>query len=501
MSNLPPPGSFGGPFPPQQPQPGFPQPGAPFPAPGVPVAPGYPTAPGGPGGPAGNPPWHSTIPQGLGVEPPKKSNSGKILAGIIAAVALIGVGVYFATKSDDKKSVTEATELTIDTTDAADTTDVPDTIVPETQATEAPTTEAAPNTTAAPDTTVAQTSPPITLTVPTVVATTVPTASTVAPPPNAVQLGNGVYIPLPDGWTDSVSGKVHTLEGADGSTDKVGVQIVTRTPGESPADPLNEYIGGFVNDSSAISFSPSFRLSVPSPTKAFEYGMYYTEYDDTADNGVGLIGGVYLFQRADGLTAIYDTYGTDKTMGVPNTEFNSFVSSFANAPQIDTPIDLQPADTFRLTTPTQTVTVGANIGFALAPGFTVVSSDGGAAKVTSGKLTFAVDYLPAQASIDAALQAAEANLGADNQNLVFNTVDTFDDYSGNKHQGVSWNGNAADGSPTTGTIDVYLDPDSTNGLAVIRSWAPTADGNEPDAIPEGFMYRSVEDELAAIGIP
>ncbi|MCU1398556.1 MAG: hypothetical protein JWN62_1665 [Acidimicrobiales bacterium] len=496
MSNLPPPGSFGGPFPPQQPQPGVPQPGAPFPAPGVPVAPGYPPAPGGP---AGNPPWLSTIPQGIGEVPPKKSNSGKILAAIIVVVALIGVGVYFVTKPDDKKSVTDATELTVDTTeatDAADTTDVPATVE-----TAAPTTEAAPDTTSAPVTTVAQTSPPITLTVPTVVATTVPTPSTVATPPNAVQLGQGVYVPLPDGWTDSVSGSVHTLQGADGTTDKVGVQIVTRSPGESPVDPFNDYIGGFVNDAPAISFTPSFRFSVPSPIKTFEYGTYYTEYDDTADNGVGLIGGVYVFQRADGLTAIYDTYGTDTTMGLPNAEFNAFVSSFANAPKIDTPIDLQPVDTFRLTTPTQTVLVGANIGFALAPGFTVVTSDGGTARVTSGKLTFTVEYLPTQASIDEALLSAEGSLGGDNQNLVFNTVDTFDDYSGNKHQGVSWNGNAADGSPTTGTIDVYLDPNSTNALAVIRSWAPTADGNEPDSIPEGFMYRSVEDELAAIGIP
>ncbi|MCU1393453.1 MAG: hypothetical protein JWM34_1881 [Ilumatobacteraceae bacterium] len=472
-----------------------------FPPPGAPI--GGPV--GGPPGPPPPPTWQTQIQPG-GQPPAPKSNTGKIITAFVVVAALAAGGVYLATKKDDSKSITKSTEVT-DTVDTTDTTEVDttDVTVPATEATEAPTTAAptteAPTTTAAPP--VSMSPPNITfppLSAPPTTAAGTPTSDAGTVPANAIDLGNQVSLPLPDGWTDTPGTLgLHTLANADQSL-KLVIQVLARTPGEDPSVLMQSYADTFTTEFSAVSFSSTVRNSISGGLPAYRYGTYYEGYDATKDGGLGVTGGLYVFQRADGLSMIYDTFGPSASMAIPDADFNVLLNSYITAPQIATPVDLQAVTSFRPTAPTASLPISGLLGFTIVPNFTDTSPGNGSAQASASDEIFSADYQTAQASVDAAIATAQATLGSAVSGLTFTTVSTSDPYGTLSHDYVSWNGTSnADSSALTGGIDVYWDPDTMNAVAITRAWAQS-EATEPEANATAFMYTSMTDDIA-YGIP
>ena len=493
MSNLPPPGSFG-------------------------AAPPSPPPP--------PPPWQSSSSLQPGSTPPKRSNTPKIVIGAVVVAVLAGGGVFLATRSDTK-SVSPATEPTgvskstdvsathSPTTDArttaapttvAKTTTVPTTAAPTTAA---PTT-AAPTTAAPTPTTHATIAfPTITTSLPN--ASTVPStapAPTVAPttsgpfvlPPNAVDLGHHVYIPIPDGWVHNKSSSgLDSLVSADGNS-KLAIQVLARTVGEAPSALMQEYANTFAGTLDAVNFTSTVRYTVSGSLPTYEYGTYYEGYSADAANGVGLVGGLYVFQRADGLSAIYDVFGPTSSMGVGDAAFQAFNSSFGAAPSVGPSGNLQAFPSFRVTTAIPSVAVSSVIGFTPAPGFAASTDPGGGARVSSADYTFTVEELTAQPSADAALQAAEAALGTEYTGITFGSLQPYDPYHGLTHEGIGWNGTFTDGKAVSGAIDIYWDPKTMNAISITRAFYTTADGSEPEVAQSRFMSSGVDDDIS-FGIP
>ena len=410
--------------------------------------------------------------------PPSSSKTAKIVAATVVVAALAVGGIYLATRGDDNSGVT----LSTDTEAEADTTDVP-------------ATTAAPVTTQAPTTTVAPTSTTIHVLFP---EPTSPPTTEFTVPAGAVDLGHQVYIPLPDGWTHSKD----DASGVDSLTDgtaKVDIQVLERTPGESPQAALQEYIDTFSGYYDAVGVAPSRKFSVPGPTPSVEYGVFYRTWN--ASGVDTLIGGAYVFQRGDGLSAIYDVYAPQGTMGVPTDAFNAFENSFAAAAPIGDVLPLGDYPTFRVNGLQAPVLVDGVLGFTPTAGFTQITAGDGYGLVRQGGEDFAVARLPAQAGLDAALQQAEASLNADYTGLTFGDVQTAENLGTITREGVAWNGTYSDGKATSGGIDVYFDPATTNAVAIIRSWYATADGIEPYKAEAEFMFFTMSDTMESIGIP
>ena len=477
-----------------------------------------------PGSPGTPPPWQTSLQPGP--NPRKRSNTPKLVIGAILIALLSGGGVFLATRSDTK-SVTSPTEPTrksratdpsVADTQAPDTTAARTTAAPTTLAptTVAPATSAAPTTAEAP-TTISSTAPTrATIALPPI-TTSLPNASTVpqtAPPPtvaaattgpfvvpaNAVDLGHHVYIPIPSGWTHTVtSSGLDVLASPDGNS-KLEIQVLVRTVGEAPSVLMQEYANLFSPSFAAVNFTSTVRFTVSGPVAAYEYGSFYKGYSASSPDGTGTIGGLYVFQRADGLSAIYDVFGPTNVMGVGDTAFQAFTNSYEAAPLLEPSGNLQAAGPFRVTTAVPSVAVSSVLGFTPAPGFTPSTDPGGGARVSSSDYDYTVKELTTQPSAEAALQTAEAALGTEYTGVVFNAQQSLDPYQGLTHIGLGWNGTFTNGSAVTGAIDIVWDPKTMNAISQTRAYYPTADGSEPEIPQARFMYNSVNDDIY-FGIP
>jgi hypothetical protein len=444
------------------------------------------------GGGGAQPPW---TPQSYPVAPPpggggnNSSNTVKIVIGIVVVLILGGVGVVLATRGGDKKkAVADVTLPTEDITIPSVDITVPSVTVtiPPTTTTEVPTTTTEPptTTTEAPTTT---TEPATTTTVFTV-------------PAGAVDLGDQVYVPLPSGWTDSKD--ANGLDTLTDGTNKILVQELQRTAGEDPKAVLQEYFDGFDTQFTPISLSPSLHADgdasavVPSDDTT----IFYTGWD--AANGIGVDGAVHAFQRADGLTVLYDVFSSGATMGISDDAFGEFLKSFWAAPAVGPVATLNVGPSFRLNAPQAPILLDGLLGFTPAPGFTQAAAGNLYGQAIDGAYSFAVSKLVTQAGLDAALMQVQGSLNNAYTNVMFGAVQPFDDYNGLKHEGIAFTGTAnAGGTPGSGAIDVYFDPNTTNAIAMVRTWPTTADGSEPNKSEETFMTQSVADCLAAIGVP
>lgn len=434
--------------------------------------------------------------------------------------------MFLATRSDTK-SVTSpttptgkssATDVSIADTQAtaARTTAAPTTAAPTTAAlTTVAATTAAPTSVAA--TTTPSTAPtPLTIAAPPI-TTSLPNASTVPPtappptvaaattvpfvlPPNAVDLGHHVYIPIPNGWIHTVASTgLDVLASPDG-TSKLDIQVLPRTVGEAPSVLMQEYADLFSPSLPAVNFTSTVRYTLSGPVRAYEYASFYEAYSATAAGGVGTAGALFVFQRADGLSAIYDVFGPSNVMGVGDAAFQAFLSSFEAAPLLGPSGDLQAFGPFRVTTAVPSVAISSVLGFTPAPGFTLSTDPGGAARVSSPDYDFTVKELTAQPSADAALQAAVAALGTEYTGLAFTAQQSHDPYNGLTHIGIGWNGTFTNGNAVTGAIEIFWDPKTMNAISDTRAFYPTADGSEPEVPQEKFMYASVNDDIF-YGIP
>ncbi len=442
---------------------------------------------GPPGGTPPPPPWaNQSLQPGPGPASRGGSNTPKIIAAFVAVAVLAGGGVFLATRnSDGKKAVTVTT--TPDTTNSSDTTE-PDT---------AAATTVAPTTTAlAPTTTIAAT---------TTVATAAPTTTTpFTLPAGAVDLGNEVYIIPPAGWTNTPDARSGANILTNG-TEKVVLELAQRPLGESPAALGQVYLDTFDPSLEPVAVTESQSLPITSGAiPSVKYRVYYRTWDPNGTNGSGLLGGLYLYQRGDGLSMIYDVYSSaGGSMGVGSDAIQSLDSSFAAAPALGPVSALTSAPTFRLTTKTPPILVDANIGFTPAPGFTATPGDGSNfGQAAWDDYFYDVSKFSGQANLDAALQQTKASLDTDYSNVTFGPVQPqpgLDDTV--TRVGVSWTGTyTKNGGATTGVIDVYFDTTTGNAIGIDRNWYTLADGSEPHATEANFMFANLGDSIQITGI-
>jgi hypothetical protein len=138
------------------------------------------------------------------------------------------------------------------------------------------------------------------------------------------------------------------------------------------------------------------------------------------------------------------------------------------------------------------VPVDGLIGFTLAPGFTQVAAGTNFGESSDGTYDYAVAKLVSQASLDAAVMQVETSLDNTNTGITFQTPVAIAPNAANvAGESVLWTGTANDGTPVTGTIFVYFDPASGNGVAVLQRWATTPDGSQPLSAESAFMTTSV----------
>ncbi len=441
---------------------------------------------GQPGGTPPPPPWaNQSLQPGQGPGPRSgSSNTPKIIAGLVAVAVLAGGGVFLATRnSDGKKAVTVKT--TPDTTNSSDTTE-PDTAAATTVA---PTTTAlAPTTTIAVTTTVATAAP----------TTTVPFTL----PAGAVDLGGQVFIVPPAGWTNTPDAATGANVLSDG-VQKAAIEVIQRPVGEDPKALGQEYLDSFDLAPKTVSVSQSTSYTIDGAMPASVYIVKYRIFDAAADSGTSLEGGLALFQRGDGLSVVYDLYGPPvNSMGFTSDAFSTLEKSYEAAPAIG-PVSTQTlAPSFRLKPRSAPIFVDANLAFTPAPGFVQSAGDGnGFATASLSDDDFVVVKFAGQASLDAALQTAEAALNASFSNITFDTVDPGPPVGSVTREGLNWKGTyTANGNAVLGGLDVFFDSATGNAVSIVTDFYVTADGRDPNPAEIGFMFNSMRESVQINGI-
>ncbi len=440
-------------------------------------------------GPSGGtpppPPWANQSLQ-PGPAPSGGSNTPKIIAAFVAVAVLAGGGVFLATRnSDGKKAVTVKT--TPENTDSSDATEPSDTAVATTFA---PTTTAlAPTTTIAATTTVATAAP----------TTTVPFTL----PAGAVDLGNEVYIIPPAGWTSAPDASTGVTTLTDG-TQKVSIQLVQRAVGEDPKALGQEYLDTTDPSLEPVSVSQSYSYPIPGGIPAFGYNFTYRTYDATVDNGTALSGGLALFQRGDGLSLVYDVFhdAAVSTMSIDSDAYAGMAATFAAAPAVGPVSQLTQAPTFRLSPRTPPIFLDGTIAFTPAPGFAASGGDGSTfAQASLDDYDFDVIKFTGQASLDGALQTAQAALTTNFSNISYNSVTSKPDLGSVNHAGVGWSGTyTANGKSIGAALDVYFDPATGNAISVVVNFYATPDSRDPHRPETSFMFTSLSDSIQVAGI-
>ena len=409
-----------------------------------------------------------------GTPPPAEPGSSKkkpaLIIGLVVVALLAAGGIYLATRSDDD-SPTATTETVVDETAATQST--PETV----------------------DTTPATPLPTVPNTNTTDLATTTTAA---AIPAGAIDLGHGVYLPVPDGWkTTNKPADVTTI--SDGKT-SFAVQVLARPAGEDPAKLMQEYIDTFDTTFPTVTYGPSRYIGrIEGDMQIDEYGIYYATYDPS--DGIGLLGGVYAYVRGDGLTAIYDVFGGEDVGNLPDDAYNDFEHSLSAAPPLGNAVELTEREPFRVTTSHPNIAVDGLLAFTPAPGFNPITAGNGQGMASNGTYDFDVRKLTGQASLDAAVASAQAILAASYSGLTFGQPTNYDaDSYGVTQRSVGWTGTYADGHPSSGAFDVFYDSASSNAVVAFRNWFDVTPGDttEPNAAESKFMYRSIVDSFTNI---
>jgi len=122
----------------------------------------------------------------------------------------------------------------------------------------------------------------------------------------SLDLGNGVFVPVSDGWTGTLSNGI--VELSDGTVD-VLLQVLRRQPGEDPEVVVDEHVASAIDPVGTVNSGPvTMRWSTETHRPAMGYGFFYTSFDPAAADGKGIAGGVSVFIRDVGLTLIYDVW-------------------------------------------------------------------------------------------------------------------------------------------------------------------------------------------------
>jgi hypothetical protein len=269
--------------------------------------------------------------------------------------------------------------------------------------------------------------------------------------------------------------------------------VLARLPGEAPADLTQEYVNTFDTDFDLVSYEPSRLLGrIGTDLPIYDYGVYYETWDPS--DGVGVVGGIDEYIRADGLSALVDVYGQEEVGNAPAEMWDGLEQSLTDAPPIDKPVAVTEAAPFRVTTTHPFIQVDGLVGFTPAPGFNPTVAGNGQGMASNGAYDFDVRKLTGQADVNAAVASAQAILAASYSGIAYGSPQTSEpDQYGVVQQGIDWTGNYVDGMPSSGAFDVFYDPSTQNAYVVFRNWFNTAPGDstEPNKSESTFMYRSI----------
>ncbi len=343
------------------------------------------------------------------------------------------------------------------------------------------TTVALPTTTATPTTT-------------TVEATT----TEVVIPEGALDLGDGVFVPVPDGWEGTVEDGIGTL---DDGTAWVSIQVLERLPGEDPALLTQAYVDTFDSDWSFVDYSPTrFVLAFDTDPAVHRYDMKYWTHDE--DEAIGLLGGMSVFTRGDGLSMVLDVYTWDAVNphGLPQQEYDQLFNSFVAAPIVDETVELEIRDPFRVASVHPTAMIDDLIGFTLAEGFDVWDGGDGYVQASNGDGDIEVFALSGMADLADAVAEAKTLVGQRYSGVAFGAETDAPEWKGWQRQAVGWSGTyTANGEASTGFFNIVLDPSSGQAYAILISWYSTADGSDPYASSTDLMYSSLLLSLDEVG--
>ncbi|MDO9176359.1 MAG: hypothetical protein Q7V62_16245, partial [Actinomycetota bacterium] len=190
----------------------------------------------------------------------------RLLAGVVAAALVVGAGVLLLTRDDESASGDTTTSMAASTSES---------------------------TVAAPTSSTEFTEGP-------------PAGGTVVVPDGALDLGDGVYLPI-DAAVELTGDDPYTLTNSTSASTMI-VQVVRREPGEDPNVLLQEYIDIFDGDYTLVSYLPT-ETQPPGvdghDTLRFSrvaYMLYQPELEYP-----NVVGEVAMWMRSDGLTILTDT--------------------------------------------------------------------------------------------------------------------------------------------------------------------------------------------------
>lgn len=325
-----------------------------------------------------------------------------------------------------------------------------------------------------------------------------PTApATTAPlPAGAIDLGHGVHLIPPDGWS------VETDELGPIISDGVAhaaLEVHVRPAGEDPAVAMQTYVDVFDADYDAVAYSPvTFRSSFGSgATTVHQYGVYYETYDE--DDGLGWHGGLFALVRADGLTLLIDVWDESGGTGLPDATAEQVRQSLRAAPAVGAAVALDARAPFRLATVHDVALVDGVTGFTLAPGFEVVDDGPGWARASNGVLDAELHVLDDAGSLDAAMAEGAALVAALYDDVVDEPEDTVEDEladQGYLRRSMPWTGLwAVDGTPCGGTTTAWWAPTTGDAFVYVDGFVWMDDGSIPYEPEATFMYTSASMSL------
>jgi hypothetical protein len=379
------------------------------------------------------------------VQPPNApKRPWQLFAGLAAVAAVAAGGTYAFTRPDDAASTTSVVTVPVSST------------LPGT--------------------------PPL------VTTTTAPTTDqvTTLPADGALDLGEGMVVGLPDGFS--------VVEAPEGVTRlgngeiSLDVQVLPRTPGEAADVLAQEYAATFDGDFDAVTYSPV--TSVLTSSGLTRVSTY--DYTTFTTGGSSLYGVVEILTRADGLSVVVDQYAAADVEQTPQSAWLEEVSAaFAAAPSLGADAALSEAAPFDITSVHPTVELSPKVRFTPAPGFTIERQENNIVTLSNGTYVFEAEFVPGVATIDDLVTFGKVVLG---DFLPEASVDTTDDLTSST--GVIRRTLRVDGVATTGQAvhafaDFYFDPATGNGVWTWNAWNASDGDSDPFADEVLFMLRSL----------
>ncbi|MBI5087886.1 MAG: hypothetical protein HZB15_03175 [Actinobacteria bacterium] len=317
-----------------------------------------------------------------------------------------------------------------------------------------------------------------------------------AVPDGSVDLGFGVYFPMPAGWElTSDAGQAPTISNGDTT---LTLQALAREPGEDPLTLMQEYIDTFDDDFDAVSYNPSEqfdRIDGPLPLDA--YGLTYRTYDATEDDGIGFTGLAEIFVRGDGLTVVYDVFSTIERYDVDGDAYGGFVDSMLNAPPLGDAVELTARESFRVTSAHEFVPVFGSAGYTVTPGWTTYERPDGNAVVSNEDGDFEMRRLEGVGTPEGGVEAAKAYYLTMYPDVTFGEITTGDpNFYGHDRRDFSWNGRLTDGSEFAGVGTVWFDATTGNAYAIFEDWYENIEN--PYYAEFNFMFVAASDSFATI---